>query len=292
MARQHPIITLIRRIAPVVSHLAPPLAARWLLRLFVTPHPRPRVSRELEWMEGAKRTTVRYDDKIDLPVWSWGEGPTVLLVHGWSGRGSQLACYAQPLVEAGFRVVTWDMPGHVEAGGRTSALPYFAQAIEKVAAQFGPVYGIVAHSLGAAATTYALSQGLRAERLVYLAPPEDLYRYLVFLGEYLKFAPDIAPKALALLERRYGTKLESVRGRSLAPARHEPLLILHDTEDPDVPLAEARDLAAHWLGAELIVSEGLGHGRIVRDELTLHRVREFLNTTNSAAASTEQAAAD
>ncbi len=276
MAKTHPILTAIRSTAPIVSRLAPPLAARWLLRLFVTPQPRPFVRREQKWMEGSTRTNLKYDDDIDLPVWSWGDGPTVLLVHGWSGRGSQLAVHARPLVEAGCRVVAWDMPGHGDAGGKTSALPYFARAIQKVADEFGPVYGIVAHSLGAAAVTFALSKGLQAERIVYLAPPENLARYLTYLGKYLRFAPGIAPRSLALLERRYATTLEDVRGRNLAPARTEPLLILHDEDDPDVPLSEARDLAESWPGAELIVSQGLGHGKIVRDEATVRRICEFL----------------
>ncbi|MFP2912939.1 hypothetical protein ACLESD_49620, partial [Pyxidicoccus sp. 3LFB2] len=40
-----------------------------------------------------------------VAVWSWGEGPRVLLVHGWSGYGGQLTAFVAPLVEAGFSVV-------------------------------------------------------------------------------------------------------------------------------------------------------------------------------------------
>ena len=43
-------------------------------------------------------------------MYSWGSGPTVLLVHGWEGRGSQLSAFAPALVKAGFRVVAVDMP--------------------------------------------------------------------------------------------------------------------------------------------------------------------------------------
>jgi len=33
----------------------------------------------------------------------WGKGPTVMLVHGWSGRGAQLGELVEPLVAAGDR---------------------------------------------------------------------------------------------------------------------------------------------------------------------------------------------
>ena len=50
-------------------------------------------------------------------VWDWGEGPTVLLVHGWNGAAAQLAGYVQPLVDAGYHVVAFDQPGHGHSSG-------------------------------------------------------------------------------------------------------------------------------------------------------------------------------
>src|SRR5687767_6768036 len=42
----------------------------------------------------------------------WGSGPVVYLVHGWGGRGSQLAPYVEPLTATGHRVVLFDAPAH------------------------------------------------------------------------------------------------------------------------------------------------------------------------------------
>jgi hypothetical protein len=53
---------------------------------------------------------VRFDHARRLPVYSWGSGPTILLAHGWSGRGSQLGAFVEPLVEQGFRLVR-EWPG-------------------------------------------------------------------------------------------------------------------------------------------------------------------------------------
>ena len=41
-----------------------------------------------------------------------GKGPQVLLVHGWGGTGGDLASFVHPLVDAGFRTLTVDLPAN------------------------------------------------------------------------------------------------------------------------------------------------------------------------------------
>lgn len=36
---------------------------------------------------------------VELTAFSWGEGPLVLLDHGWGGYGVQLGCFMNPLVK-------------------------------------------------------------------------------------------------------------------------------------------------------------------------------------------------
>ena len=64
-----------------------------------------------------------------LAVESWGAGPTVLLVHGWNGRGAQLGAFAPALVKSGYRVVTFDTPAHGRSPGRATNLPEISEAI-------------------------------------------------------------------------------------------------------------------------------------------------------------------
>ena len=41
--------------------------------------------------------------------------------------------------------------------------------------------------------------------------------------------------------------------------------MIHDENDKEVPVAVGKNVAKAWPGAELIVTEGLGHQRILRD---------------------------
>src|SRR2546427_4662875 len=49
-------------------------------------------------LAGARRTIVQVGGS-PVSVWTWGHGPVVLLVHGWGGRGAQLARFVEPLVD-------------------------------------------------------------------------------------------------------------------------------------------------------------------------------------------------
>jgi pimeloyl-ACP methyl ester carboxylesterase len=97
-------------------------------------------------MRDARRSSVLFRGGA-LAVYSWGEGPTVLLVHGWSGRASQLARYAAPLVARGYRAVAVDGPGHGRSDGWFTNLPQMADALMAVQAQEGPFAGVLAHSV-------------------------------------------------------------------------------------------------------------------------------------------------
>lgn len=277
MANKNTIVRFIKSTAPVASVLAPPLAARWLGDLFCTPQRRQVAQRELKWLQGSQRSFVNFESDIALPIWTWGRGPTVLLVHGWSGRGSQMAVMARPLVEAGFKVVALDLPGHGEAGGKLAALPTFARAIMTAVDQVGPLHGVIAHSLGTAGVSLAHSWGLKMEKAVYLAPPENLPLYLQRAGEFLGFKSDIAPRAQEYLEERYGVAFEEARAPALGPVMNSALLVIHDDTDTEVILKEGQDLVDHWPGARLITTHGHGHHRLVRNPEVVDMAVGFMN---------------
>jgi hypothetical protein len=54
------------------------------------------------------------------------------------------------------------------------------------------------------------------------------------------------------------------------------LLVVHDEDDKEVPLAHARALAASWPSAHLMVTQGLGHRRVLREPAVVEKVLGFL----------------
>jgi alpha-beta hydrolase superfamily lysophospholipase len=168
--RPIPIPPWLRAGMKVGSALAPAATARLAQKLFFTP-PRARLRDEERAVLARGEVFTLAVDGQRVVGRAWGEGPTVLLAHGWGGHSGQMTTFVEPLVAAGFRAVAIDMPGHGESAGGASSVLHFAAALARAEALFKPVHGLVAHSFGAAASTYALGSGLAAARVVFFAPP-------------------------------------------------------------------------------------------------------------------------
>jgi pimeloyl-ACP methyl ester carboxylesterase len=108
-----------------------------------------------------------------------GDGPPVLLVHGWSSFKEAWFTVPERLAAAGFRAVAVDLPGsgasaaarrgRGAAGVRHGALGY-ADALEPLARELGPL-ALAGHSLGAqTALVLAVRRPELVERVVLVAP--------------------------------------------------------------------------------------------------------------------------
>src|SRR5262245_31035534 len=142
--------TNVRPAIGLAATAAPGLVGRWAIRRFCTP-PRRVPGGWTPELLGSARVRTMDAGAHDVRVWIWGEGPSVLLVHGWGGRGAQLAAFVPPLVAAGHTVVAFDGPAHGDSSGRRATLLDFRDAVHAVASAASPVAGLVAHSLGATA---------------------------------------------------------------------------------------------------------------------------------------------
>jgi len=257
------------------STLAPGAAARLARKLFFTPRRARLRDEEREVLARGGRFTLAVEGRRVVGR-AWGEGPTVLLVHGWGGHSGQLTPFVDPAVAAGFRVVALDLPGHGESDGSVSSLVHFAAALVQAAALFRPVQGLVAHSFGAAASTYAVSSGLPVGKAVFIAPPSGFESFWLRFRAGVGVSQPIMDRMLLEAEGWLNVRFDAIAPVDLAPRMTAPLLVLHDPEDREVPFAEGAELARLWPGAELRPAAGLGHLRILRDERCVAEAVGFL----------------
>ena len=103
-----------------LSKVTPALVSRLLERLLMKPPRRAAYGVDEELRSSAHRFSVTSLGRR-LQAWSWGEGPAVLLVHGWGGRGAYLGAFVRPLLATGARVITFDCPGHGASDGGNDA---------------------------------------------------------------------------------------------------------------------------------------------------------------------------
>ncbi|HEY7724352.1 MAG TPA: alpha/beta fold hydrolase [Anaeromyxobacteraceae bacterium] len=255
--------------------IAPALAARAAERMFLTPPRHPPPPREGELLAGAEPFAVRAGAEI-LRCWRFGEGPPVLLVHGWGGRGGQMAPLAPALRAAGRAAVTFDGPAHGASSGRTASVPAFADAVAAVAAHVG-ARAAVGHSMGAAGLALAMIRGLELDAAAFLAPPRSPAAFLARFFDALRLSAPVREGVRARLERRLRIGVDALDLPRMAGGMEVPLLVVHDRGDGEVPWADGAAIAAAWPGARLVTTDGLGHRRIIRDPDVAAEVAAFVS---------------
>jgi pimeloyl-ACP methyl ester carboxylesterase len=258
-----------------VGSVAPGIAARWAETIFCTP-PRnePRLGEEAFLASGRRFDVVAQGQR--LAAWEWGEGPTVILVHGWGSRAGRFGALASAVVEAGFRAVAYDAPAHGRSTGRFASLPEFARALRGVADAVGPVFGLVGHSLGGAAATLALRDGLGAERVVLLAAPADVTRFSTQFADHLRLPTGARTVMRRNLEARLQIRWDELHLPTIARDLSAPALLVHDRADTDVPFADGEQIAAAWPRARIVATDNLGHRGLLRDPAVVRDVVAFL----------------
>ncbi len=196
-----------------------------------------------------------------------GDGPkTVLLVHGWAGRGLQMGAFVKPIVDAGYRVVAYDGPSHGQSPGRQANLFKLTDGLVAVADAVGPLHGVIAHSLGTTAVLLAMSRGqLDPGRFVAIAPMADTRSMSRNYAAMTGFSHAVVDEMRARFERRYGFRWDDIEPTRLAEGIEAATLVIHDRDDGELPAEEGELLARVMPNGRSRITEGLGHRRILRD---------------------------
>jgi pimeloyl-ACP methyl ester carboxylesterase len=269
----------------LLEQVAPALGARWAERLWFTV-PRGGGRRDRLLPPGRPFRVQVHGRTVAGEIWGEGAGerPVVYLVHGWGGWRNQLDAFAAPLAEAGHRVVAFDALSHGDSDpgpsgpGRSNILE-LADALTAVVAAHGPAAAVVAHSLGATATAYAMRDGLPVGRAVFVAPMADPLPYTRTFAGRLGFGERTRTRLVRRIERRVGTPLSAFDVPAMAESMATPpLLLVHDRHDAETGWSDSQAIARAWPGARLVTTTGLGHRRILRDPAVAAEVSGFLGS--------------
>jgi pimeloyl-ACP methyl ester carboxylesterase len=262
-----------------LEKVAPRLAGRLAYGLFHRAARRPLSATEAAFLSEARRDDLRHGS-LTVPVYSWGrlEAEAVLMIHGWSGNAGQFSELARAVLASGLRVVAFDAPGHGAAPGTSTTTKQMAEIAGRILRERGPFRGLVAHSFGAMVAGSVLRQHPGAVGRVILISGVFGSDTLLQGFQAVTGASDRVLAAFVdHVERVQKHSYWDYSGENLGPSRPVPTLLIHDQLDREVPPREAERYLAHWPGAELIWTRGLGHRRILKDQRVISRVGAALS---------------
>ncbi|PSS46419.1 alpha/beta fold hydrolase [Pseudomonas sp. BBP2017] len=263
-------LSWIRSVNGTLGRLAPEHVAGKMRRAFMTPRNLPPREWELPLLARAERITLRFG----LSALRWGQGPTVLLMHGWEGRPTQFAHLIDTLVQAGYTAVALEGPAHGHSPGNQAHVVLFARALLEAAAELPPLRAVIGHSMGGSSVMLALQWGLRAETAVSVAAPAQLLGVLRRFARYLGMPARARAAFVRQIERDVGIPIGrlDVSGYQL----EIPALIAHAEDDSLVPASEAQAIHRAWFDSRLLLLPGGGHQRVLSDPQLIEGVMALL----------------
>ena len=275
-----PVAKFARSLFPLFARLAPNAAAKFALKLFLSP---PRVktpSWEKPFIAGAVTGTLSvYERTFRTYIWGTGDR-TVVLCHSWGGRASQLGKFIEPLTAAGFRVIGFDAPAHGASPGNSTDMMEYSSAINAVIDHFGPVHGILGHSFGAGNSLFAWERfRFDVSRMALIGCFSNATWVTNHFGEILGIPKNVLIEMRAALERRYEGKLNwaAIDIGRFAQDYPGELLMVHDRDDHEIPYFHAEKIIESAARADvtLMSTSKQGHRRILRNQQVIDRVTEF-----------------
>lgn len=278
-------ITALRRLLPWACRLAPNLTARACLSLFLTPVRTKRPAWEKAFLAEAEMAAMAFGTH-QVATYRWGRGDKkILLCHGWSGRGSQLGAFVQPLVAAGYSVHAFDAIAHGGSSGKQTDMIEYSALVAHMAKELGPFDAIIGHSFGAANVVIAKHRHrFETGKLVLLSCFSDGEWVLNRFAEFLNISPRVLRTLKDLHERRRDGSFSwsEMNIAKMAGEETLPVLFIHDRSDKEVPHAQMEVFSGSGKSNFRFVStEGVGHRRIVRDEKVVREVCQFVASGRS-----------
>ncbi|MBN8676345.1 MAG: alpha/beta fold hydrolase [Chitinophagales bacterium] len=254
-------------------------AAEKAFDLFRTPQrrskkPAPKI------FEQAEKLTFKLDG-ITIHGWRWNHPAErkVLIIHGFESSATSFDRYVKPLVKKGYEVLAFDAPAHGKSGSRQITAPLYAKTIIEINQRYGPIQSFMAHSFGGLAVSLALEEIHHTSdtRLVLIAPATETTTAINTFFHFLKLDDALRSEFEKIIIKTGGhpSSWYSIR-RAMKHIRAQ-VLWLHDEDDEITPLTDAYKVKEeNYPNIQFVISKGLGHRRIYRDNKVSKAIVDFL----------------
>ncbi|HJV19991.1 MAG TPA: alpha/beta fold hydrolase [Sediminibacterium sp.] len=207
------------------------------------------------------------------------EASKVLIVHGFSSYSYKFDSYVLALKKEGFTVLAFDAPGHGLSDGRKINALIYRDTILAIEQAFGPLYGIVAHSLGGLAAALAFEQLPDAanRKLVLIAPATETRTAIDNFFKLIPATPRVVSAFEAHIERIANRPISYFSVARVVRRSLTSTLWVHDEEDNICTFNDVKPLLSEKISSlKFFITKGLGHNQIYREHQTREAIIHFL----------------
>ena len=272
-------LSYIRTKFKLLTSISKKKAAAKAFELFCTPQrrnikPLPKI------FELAEKLQFKLDGML-IQGWRWNHSAErkVLILHGYESSVTNFDRYVKPLIKNGYEVLAFDAPAHGRSGGKKINAPLYKRMILEIHKRFGPVQSYVAHSFGGLAVSLAVEEISHTEayKLVLIAPATETSTSVDTFFKFLQLAPVLRTEFERIIIKAGGVSSEWYSIRRAMKHIRAKVLWVQDEDDEITPMSDVLKVKAeNYPNIEFVITKGLGHRRIYRDNKVVKLVVEFL----------------
>lgn len=266
-------------VAKSLEMISPKLAILFAAKLFTTPikYKIPKREFEMDSNSVQKKLIIPKINK-EIVVYKYGNSlKKVLLVHGWSGRGTQLVKIADSLLEKGYSTISFDAPAHGKSKGNNSIMTEFIASIIEINKVYGPFEYAIGHSLGGMSIINAINQGFKLEKVIIIGSGDIIQDIINDFIYNLGLKPKMAQLLCQHFESKYGEPMNDYSTSVVGKNLETPILIIHDENDSEVNVKAAYQINKAIPNSELMITKQLGHRKILGNDSVIDRIMKFQN---------------
>lgn len=262
----------------ILEFLHPYLGMRLAAFFFARPFRYKLMEREIPVLSQAQKSSVNIK-KLGKSVFCYhweGKGPKIMLMHGWSGRATNFYKIIEALMRLDYDIYAFDAPAHGKSRGLTTNLPEFILTLDSLLSRWGPFEAILGHSGGGFSSSYVCADRPEIKKLILISPFDqsidlfEKYYELIGLGEKAR------KLMLDYFFRKTNKNISAFSSSISAQSINAKCMIIHDEYDREVELYNAINIEKNLKKGKLIVTQGLGHRRILRDDSVIDQIVSFL----------------
>lgn len=227
-------------------------------------------------------------EKIEFPFqgnvvrgyrWNHPAGKKALILHGFESSVINFEKYIDPLINKGYEVLAFDAPAHGQSTGKTINAVIYKELVLYICNQYGPVDAFITHSFGGLALSLALEEipHSASTKIVFIAPAAETKTAADHFFRLLQLDNGVRKEFDKVIEETGGHATEWYSVARAASGINGQVLFLQDKDDHMTPLSDVKPIIdQQYPNFRFVISAGLGHRKIYRDEESIKKIMEFL----------------
>ena len=121
-----------------------------------------------------------------------------------------------------------------------------------------------------------MNNGIKVLWLVTIGAADKISDVVLNFTKNLKVKSSIAYKMKNIFDKQLNTDIDKHSSSIVAKNINIPVLIVHDSNDGDVPVSCAINIRQNIREGRLLITKGLGHTKILRNKKVTSNIVDFI----------------